>query len=798
MKISHQWLQKRLPIQDISPKTIAEQLSMAGLEVDQFMPVAPEFHGVVVARVISAEKHPNADRLRLCQVDIGQAEPLQIVCGGHNVRADLKIALATCGAVLPGGFAIKASKIRGSESFGMICSAKELGLSEESDGSIMELPEDAPVGTDFRDYWQLNDVIYEIDLTPNRGDCLSVEGIARELAAINQLPLAPLAIEPVPAELPDMLSLELKAPNACAHYLGRIIKNINPDVITPLWMSFALERAGIRLIHPVVDITNYVMLELGQPMHAFDLNKLQAPIQIRYAETGESLTLLNQQTVALNSDTLVIADTSHSLAMAGIMGGEASSVSENTRDIFLESAWFVPEAIAGRARHYGLSTDSAYRFERGVDPALARTAIERASQLIQSICGGQVGPVSEVLSKPHLPAQTKIELALEKVNRYLGLSLEAAIITALLERLGFRVISQSSGHFEIEIPSYRLDIRLDVDVIEEIARLHGYQNLATCLPNLTYRQQRHRSENHISLYSIKNHLCSRGFQEVITYSFVDPEFQRYFADSSAEPARLLNPIAPELSEMRVSLWPGLLQVLMQNQRRQLTRLRMFELARVFLSSSADPKVQPLKLAGLICGRAEPEQWSQSDRKADFYDLKGEVEELVSLTRGQSFLSFRPAEHPALHPGQSAEIFYQNQAIGWIGALHPTLIKKFDLPQPIFLFEISANILQNKGLPRYRAYSRFQSSRRDLAFLIDKNVLAGEVIDFIHNNVSDTVIDSFIFDIYEGEQLSQDKKSIAIALILQDMERTLTDNDIQSEVDRLVEKLKQQFKAELRV
>lgn len=790
MKVSEQWLRSFVNF-DKPMTEIAEQLTMLGLEVESCTKVAPEFNQVVVAEILSAKQHPNADRLKLCTVSIGSnQESLQIVCGAANARPGLKTVLALEGAVLPGPITIKKGKIRGEESFGMMCSAKELGIADEANG-IMELPDNAPVGEDFRKYWNLDESIMEIGLTPNRGDCLSIRGIARELAAIYHLPLMnPWIFKPVTID--QKLKITINAPEACPRYIGRRINDINLYAKTPLWMQLRLERSGLRCLHPIVDITNYVMLELGQPLHAFDADMVVGNIQVRYAEKGETVQILNQDTVKLEPNTLLIADDEKPLAIAGIMGGLDSAVTDKTNHIILESAYFNMASIAGRARQYGLNTDSAYRFERGIDPQLQYEALERATQLILEIAGGTVVASGEALDETYLPSTQKVYLEINKLNRYLASSFKTEEVSALFQALNIKCQTQDSDGVELIPPSYRHDLKLDVDLIEEVARFRGYEAIPFHLPRLNTLP----IENQRKIYSdsIRQNLASLGYFEVITYSFINPEIHKQVHPDT--PAQILkNPISQELSVMRTSLWPGLIQTALYNQNRQQNDLKLFEVGKVFWGEDENSQIS--MLGGIAIDSAYPEQWGIKKRALDFYDIKGDLESLFAIYGILPAITFESAMHPALHPGQSARILYEGRPMGWLGILHPSLLKSLDLIGPVALFEIEKNVFSKPPLSPFKHFSKFPRNRRDLAIVIDEEITSKAVIDVIKHVTSENLIDVLVFDVYRSPQVGKNKKSIAISLTLQSMSGTLQDETIQKEIETVVSALQNQFNAELR-
>ena len=789
MKISEQWLRSWVN-PAISSEELCDQLTMAGLEIDGVEPVAGAFNNVVVARVVSLEKHPDADKLNVCQVTDGK-DTLQIVCGAANVRAGLMVAMAKIGAVLPGDFKIKPAKLRGVESSGMLCSEKELGLAEQADG-LMELPADAPVGADLREYLGLDDNCIEIDLTPNRGDCLSIAGVARELGALNQCPVNAEACAPVAASTDATFPLEILAGAACSHYSGRVIAGINNAVKTPLWMLERLRRSGIRGLGPIVDITNYVMLELGQPMHAFDLAALDGGIQVRFAKKNEKITLLDGKCIELDEASLLIADHGRALALAGVMGGERSGVSTGTTSIFLESAFFKPESIAGKARSFGLHTDSSHRFERGVDPQLQVKAIERATALVLSICGGKAGPVIEKTTPAYTTQRPAIHLRQARIQRLLGIEMQAGEVEAILHRLEMQVRAVDDG-WQVTPPSFRFDIAIEADLLEELVRIYGYNNIPRTQPDYQ-GQMKAQTEYQTSTSVLRSALVNRGYFEAITYSFIDPKSQKIL-DPENSVMKLANPISSEMSVMRTSLWPGLIQAVRHNLNRQHSRVRLFETGLCF-KPGADQKLEQVNMiAGAICGDLLPEQWSASAQKVDFFDLKGDVEALLAPT-GEVCI-FAAASHPALHPGQSASITIDGEFAGWMGALHPEVMKQLDLDKTVYVFELRLDIVKSAVLPAFSPLSRFPEVRRDLAVVVDEAVTVQSILVCIGETSTDLLRNIQVFDIYTGKGVDSGRKSVALGLILQDFSRTLTDHDVETEVENVVSSLKQKFAATLR-
>jgi phenylalanyl-tRNA synthetase beta chain len=791
MKFSEKWLREWVN-PDIDTDTLVEQLTIAGLEVDGVESAAGEFTDVVVAEVVSVESHPDADKLSVCQVNDGSGETVQVVCGASNVYAGMRAPFARVKAELPGGFKIKKARLRGVESFGMLCSEQELGLAETADG-LMDLPPDAPAGKPVREYLGLDDMLIELDLTPNRGDCLSIMGIAREVAAINEVTINAVKTSPVNPVIDDRLPVVLDAPGDCPVYCGRVIRGINQQAVTPLWMQEKLRRSGVRPISPVVDVTNYVLLELGQPMHAFDINKLDNEVHVRRATAGEQLTLLDGKEITLDEEVLVIADNSRALAMAGIMGGADSAVDEETRDIFLESAFFNPLTIAGRARQYGLHTDSSHRFERGVDPQLQAKAIERATELLLDIVGGQAGPVITAVDEAKLPEAVEIMLRKERVNRVLGVELSDELIESMLTRLGISM-SGADGQWQVRPPSYRFDLTIEADLIEELARLYGYNNIPQTQPQVP-QYMTAREENRLELDAFKDVLVQRGWQEAVTYSFVDPTVQAKLSPERRA-VELSNPLSTEMSQMRTSHWTGLIQALQYNQNRQQQQVRLFETGLNFIGS-IDELEQDTWISGVSAGPYWPERWDSANRAIDFYDTKGDLEALISLTRSPELIEYKAEKHPALHPGQTARIYCKNEPIGWLGSLHPTLEKAFDLEGPVYLFELNIEALLQASPRRFEPISKYPAIRRDLALVVDEDVDAEQILKKIKAYAPEIIQKAVIFDIYRGKGIETKRKSIALGLILQDYSRTLTDEDVEEVISGVVMDLKTSLGAALR-
>ncbi|TPG62662.1 phenylalanine--tRNA ligase subunit beta [Ewingella americana] len=794
MKFSELWLREWVN-PAISSEALSDQITMAGLEVDGIEPVAGAFHGVVVGEVVECGQHPNADKLRVTKVNVGGERLLDIVCGAPNCRQGLKVAVATVGAVLPGDFKIKAAKLRGEPSEGMLCSFSELGISEDHDG-IIELPVDAPVGTDIREFLKLDDSTIEISVTPNRADCLGIIGVARDVAVFYQLPLTEPDMSPVAATINDVLPIDVQATEDCPRYLGRVVKGINVKAATPLWMREKLRRCGIRSIDPVVDITNFVLLELGQPMHAFDLNRIQGGIVVRMAQKDEALTLLDGTKTKLNDDTLVIADHEKTLAMAGIFGGEHSGVNEETQDVLLECAFFNPLSITGRARRQGLHTDASHRYERGVDPALQHKAMERASALLLDICGGAAGPIIDVTSEKDLPKAAIIQLRREKLDRLIGHHVGDAQVTDILSRLGCQVEKQGDSWTAVA-PSWRFDMQIEEDLVEEVARVYGYNNIPDVPVKANLEMTKHREAN-LSLKRVKNLLVDRGFQEAITYSFVDPKIQSLLHPGE-EALILPSPISVEMSAMRLSLWTGLLTSAVYNQNRQQSRVRIFESGLRFVPDiQANLGIrQDVMLSAVITGNKNEEHWDLARQTVDYYDLKGDLEAILELTGKLNDVQFKAEANPALHPGQSAAIYLRGERIGFIGVVHPELERKLDLNGRTVVFELLWNNLADRVLPDAKAISRFPANRRDIAVVVAENVPADDILAECKKVGANQVVGVNLFDVYRGKGVAEGYKSLAISLVLQDTARTLEEEEIAATVAKCVEALKQRFQASLR-
>ncbi|EFC57271.1 MULTISPECIES: phenylalanine--tRNA ligase subunit beta [Enterobacter] len=794
MKFSELWLREWVNT-TLDSEALSNQITMAGLEVDGVEPVSGAFTGVVVGEVMECGQHPNADKLRVTKVNVGGDRLLDIVCGAPNCRQGLKVAVATVGAVLPGDFKIKAAKLRGEPSEGMLCSFSELGISDDHNG-IIELPLDAPIGTDIREYLKLDDNTIEISVTPNRADCLGIIGVARDVAVLNQTELNAPEIVPVEATISDTLPIQVEAADACPRYLGRVVKGINVKAATPLWMKEKLRRCGIRSIDAVVDVTNYVLLELGQPMHAFDKDRIEGGIVVRMAKEGETLVLLDGSEAKLNADTLVIADHNKALAMGGIFGGEHSGVNDETQNVLLECAFFSPLSITGRARRHGLHTDASHRYERGVDPALQYKAMERATRLLIDICGGEAGPVIDVTNDATLPKRATITLRRSKLDRLIGHHVADAQVSDILRRLGCDV-TEGQDEWHAVAPSWRFDMEIEEDLVEEVARVYGYNNIPDEPVQAGLVMGSHR-EADLSLKRVKTMLNDKGYQEVITYSFVDPKLQQLIHPGQ-EALILPSPISSEMSAMRLSLWTGLLGTIVYNQNRQQNRVRIFESGLRFVpDTQANLGIrQDLMLAGAITGNRVEEHWDLAKGTVDFYDMKGDLEAILDLTGKLSEIEFRAEAIPALHPGQSAAIYLDGKRVGFIGVVHPELERKFDLNGRTIVFELEWNPVADRVIPQAQDISRFPANRRDIAVVVAENVPAADILAECKKVGVNQVVGVNLFDVYRGKGVAEGFKSLAISLILQDTSRTLEEEEIAATVAKCVEALKERFQASLR-
>jgi len=814
MKFSERWLREWVN-PPVDTETLGEQLTFMGLEVDEIVSAAPGFKGVTVARINSVSKHPDADKLRVCDVDFGNSELVQVVCGAPNAREGLVTALAQVGGKLPSGLKIKKAKLRGVVSMGMLCSSSELGLSDDSDG-IMELPDNAAVGKDLSAYLELDDSIIDIDLTPDRGDCLSIRGIARDLSAKNDLPLQLREINEVSVQLESEWPVVVDSGNACVRYAGRLVSDVNLQAKTPNWMAERLRRAGVRSINPAVDITNYVMLELGQPMHAFDADKLQGPIQVRLARTGERLVLLDGRDVVLDDETTIIADDSGPIGIAGIMGGDSTAVDENTTTLFFESALFLPELIAGKPRRYSAHSESAHRFERGVDPAGQREALEYATGLMKTIAGGKAGSVVDWQNHDRMPARPSVVVRSSRLQRILGISPDSSTVETIFSRLGINCAATEAG-WRVDAPSYRYDLAIEEDYLEEVARVLGYESLPRTYPahRPTFRPV---PETRVSPLAIKQRLAARGYQEVVTYSFVEAGQQESLRpDLIALP--LANPISSELGVMRTTLIGGLITTMQKNVARQNASMALFETGLRFLAnpdtvelSELDEFISPSHgndlqsdtsvhqqnmLAGLVAGRRYPENWNTGADTSDFYSVKSDIENLLQQGNGLD-VTFEPTELELLHPGQRAGIVAGGEWVGYVGALNPVLQSKLDIDVMPIVFELSLEALSLSKVPKAAGMSRFPQVRRDIALLLDDSISYQSIVDVVKANAPGILRDVKVFDVYEGEKLPKGKKSIALGLILQDFSRTLEDVEIETVTESIVAALEGAHGAVLRV
>jgi phenylalanyl-tRNA synthetase beta chain len=794
MKVPYTWLSELVKM-PWRAQELGARLTMAGFELEGVETAAPPFTGVVVGEILEAERHPRADRLKVCRVSRGSGAPLQIVCGAPNARAGLKSALAVVGAKLPGDLAISAAELRGVESQGMLASAKELGLAESSRG-ILELPADAPVGKGLRAYLSLDEAVLDVNVTPNRGDAMSILGIAREVSALRGRPLAVRSIRAVPEAHKERFPVRLAAPAACPSFAGCIVRGVNNRAEVPLWMRERLRRAGLRSINPLVDVTNYVMLELGQPMHAYDLEKLERGIKVRLAQRGERLRLLDGREIEAERDMLLITDAEGPVGLAGVMGGERTAVSEGTREVFFESAYFSPAAIMGRARRVGLTTDASQRFERGVDPTQQARAIRRALELLTPIAGGRAGAVEVTQSARHQPRRRAVTLRAKQLNRLLGVELPAKQVACALTVLGMKV-KAAKGSWRVTPPSHRFDIAIEADLIEEVSRIVGYDRIPESDAHVSQRFQRLPAEQPPE-NALLEVLASRGYQEAVTFAFVDPALQERLFRSNAA-LTLANPLSSDMSAMRVSLWPGLLKAARDNERRQQERVRLFEQGARFEPASGDGAQEIATLAGLASGARLPEQWgvSKGERPAvDFYDVKDDLEGLFALTGAPAAFTFAADVHPALHPGRSARVLRDGARVGWLGELHPALAKELDFTYAPVLFELDLSALAVKRAV-HQELSRFPQVRRDLAIVVDESVTLSRVAERVTLATSSLLRGLRVFDVYRGPGLEPGRKSIALGLIFQDISRTLTDDDVERLMASVVADLRESLNARIR-
>ncbi len=791
MKFSVNWLKQWVKL-ELSAAQLAERLTASGLEVEKLSPVAADFDGIVVAEIESCVTHPDADKLSLCTVNDGGVERLQIVCGAPNARAGIKVPLARVGARLGADFQIKKARLRGVESNGMLCSARELGMSDDHSG-LMELPADAEPGVNFRDWLALDDHSIEIDLTPNRADCLSIRGLARDVSASCGSEFIDREIPPVAATSDSRFPIRLEDIAACPRYVGRVIENVSATARTPLWMQEALRRSGIRSISPIVDVSNFVMLELGQPMHAFDRDKLDAEIIVRRGAAGEKLLLLDGTEVDLGEDVLAICDASGPVALAGIMGGEATAVSGETCNILLESAWFNPAVIMGKARDYGLHTDASHRFERGVDAEGQARAVERATQLILDTCGGQAGPVLLAEFAEYLPAAATVKLRLQRLNKLVGHEFQQQQVEQILTRLGMQLEYHAAEQAWLVVaPSARVDIAIEEDLIEEVARIFGYDNIPLRMPSGEV-QVGSAALYEVSLSQIRESLCAAAYQEAINYSFVDSkQLEAVFQAEDALP--LANPLSSDLGVLRTTLLPGLLAALNRNLRRQHQRVRLFETGLAFLRGESLLEIP--RIAAVVCGPALPEQWAASSRPTDYFDIKGDVERLLAL-RGCGEIRFDRLHAPWAHPGASASVFLDDQCLGWCGAVHPQVLQRLDINCEVFAFELDLQPMQQRAVQVAQPYSRFPSIRRDIAIWLPEQTTYAEVRSCILASAGELLQNLVVFDVYHDTKLKKGYKSLAIGLILQKVSSTLTDDVADSLIQQVISNLESRLSAELR-
>ncbi|MDE2400792.1 MAG: phenylalanine--tRNA ligase subunit beta [Burkholderiales bacterium] len=794
---------------ELTTQQLADLLTMAGLEVEEQQPVAPTFTGVVVGQVLAVDKHPDADRLNVCRVDVGTGAVLQIVCGAANVRPGIKVPCATVGAELPPGadgktFKIKLGKLRGVESQGMLCSARELGVSEEASG-LHILADDAPVGANIRDYLQLDDTLLTLKLTPNLAHCLSVQGVAREVSALTGAPMHAIPVAAVTAAIDDRVPVKVQAPDLCGRFAGRVIRGVNPQAVTPAWMVDRLARCGQRSVSALVDISNYVMFELGQPSHVFDLDKIHGGLTVRWAKSGETLKLLNGQAVTLDEHVGVIADDTQVESLAGVMGGDATSVGDNTRNVYLEAAFWWPKAIAGRARRFNFSTDASHRFERGVDPAPTVQALERITQLILEICGGQAGPVDDHMVK-HVERHP-VTLRLSRAQRVIGMPVTLAQCQQVFQRLDLHYSTQAKGddtHLVVIPPSWRFDLQIEEDLIEEVVRVIGFDQLPK-RPPVAPIQAQVLPEAKRSLYAVRRAVAQRGYQETINFSFVEERWERELAGNEL-PIRVLNPIASPLSVMRSSLVGSLVEVLRTNLSRKAERVRLFEVGRVFKRdvsvADSDQTVagidQPVRVSGLAYGPAEVLQWSTASRGVDFFDVKGDVEALFAPRQPH----FVAAEHPAFHPGRCARVELDGQPVGFVGELHPKWRQAYELPQAPVLFELDAAVLTQRMVPSFQAVPRLQSSYRDLALVVSDSISHDALIAAITEAPTEGLVrGARLFDIYKPKTpvagMGEAERSLAVRLELRDDEQTLTDERIEASIKVVLDSLSQRVNARVR-
>ena len=791
MKIAESWLREWVN-PDLDTEALSHQLTMLGHEVDGVEYEGAGIADIVIAEVAEVSKHPDADKLSLCKVDDGSGELVDVVCGAPNVVRGMKTPFAKPGVTLPNGMKLRKAKIRGVVSNGMLCSAVELGLGDESDG-IVSLPQEAQVGSALVDFLNLPDAVIDLDLTPNRGDCFSVIGIARDVSALTGDSLRDESVAAVDVTIEDKHPVELIEPEGCPRFAGRVIRGIDSEAQSPVWMTERLRRAGLRAISPVVDITNYVMLELGQPLHAYDAGLLRGAIRPRLAKSGEKVTLLDEREVELNDDTMIITDDSGPIGIAGMMGGLSTAVTDKTTDVFFEAAFWPQEFMVGRARAYGMHTDASMRFERGVDPAGQGRAIERATHLLLEIAGGQAGPLTDEIVEEFLPTRPKIELRKIRLTRLLGVEIDDAEVVQILTRLAMNVEAIDGG-WSVSPPSHRSDIAIEADLIEEVARIHGYDSI----PEISAFSQaplKTVTESKVDIEQAAAILIARDYQEVVTYSFIDADANTAFSGAESELV-LSNPISSEMSVMRASLWPGMIAAAAANNARQQDRIRLFEASKSFHGKLGE-HTEVVRLAGLASGPVNPEQWGIKPESVDFFDIKSDVEAVLALAAGRDSVNFVAADHPALQPGQAADIVRDNEVIGVIGKLHPRLLKTYDLKKPVYLFELDAAKMLASSPPEAALISKFPAIRRDIAVIVDDSVTADELVKTVAASSGGLIQDVRIFDIYKGAGIEAGRKSVAIGLILQETSRTLTDDDADVAMAAAVKELEDKFAAVLR-
>lgn len=789
MKFPESWLREHVKV-EASSDELAARLTAIGLEVEDAQPIGAQLDGVIVAQIVSCERHPDAERLQVCQVSVGGAEPVQIVCGAPNARAGLKAPLATVGAVIPGGITIKAAKLRGVESQGMLCSAKELAIDPDASG-LLELPADAPVGAPLAQYLGLPDRAFELKLTPNRADCFSVRGVAFDVAAACGAQVEPMQIPEARVEIQDELVVALDSGADCPRYCGRLIEGVDASARSPLWLTEKLKRAGLRPISPLVDVTAFVMLELGQPMHAYDADTLRGPIGVRRARDGESLKTLDERDCALTPEFVLVTDADRPIGLAGVMGGWDTRVTDATTRVFLEAAHFAPAAIVGRARKLGLHTDASHRFERGVDPELPRYALERATALVQQIMGGQAGPITEATRPNDLPQAMPVRLRRERLARVLGIRVDDAEVERILRALGMQVSGTPDG-WQVLAPTRRFDIAIEEDLIEEIARIHGYEAIPVRTPSGEIRLVA-PSETRVADGVLRRQLAAHDFAEAINYAFVDGALLQSWSLQDGAVA-LANPLSSELGVMRTSLLPGLVSALARNRARQLGRVRLFELGRVFHAGDDAPRETP-RIAAVACGPAQAEHWSRKPAEVDFHDLKAEVERLVALSGRQA--DFVAAVAPYAHPGRSADVLVDGVRIGWLGHLHPKLLSTLDVDGEVVAFELDLSPLVTRSVSRAAEVSRFPSLRRDLALVVPEATPWDALRSSLFATLKGQLQDVVLFDQYRGTTLEVGTKSLAMGLILQDVSRTLTDVDADRAVQDALSALARDCGATLR-